>query len=91
MAASGCRSVPRDLKEAHKASFKNEESVRRSSFCGCFHCLRTFPPSEAIFMPEADGKRTAWCPECGIDAVLGDASGFPITEDFLRKMKEEWF
>lgn len=79
------------LKRAHKASFKNEESILSSKVCGCFSCLRTFTPSEVILREEMDGKKTAWCPECGIDAVLGDASGFPITPEFLKEMNDEWF
>ena len=79
------------LKRAHKASFKNEESILRSKVCGCFYCRTTFPPSEVALIPEMDGKRTAWCPNCNIDAVLGDASGYPITPEFLKEMYDEWF
>lgn len=81
----------RYLRRAHRASFKNEESILRSTVCGCFSCLATFPPSEVALIPEMDGKRTAWCPYCNIDAVLGDASGYPITHEFLKEMKDEWF
>jgi acetone carboxylase gamma subunit len=43
-------------------------------------------------MDERDGVgQTALCPECGIDSVIGDASGYPITEAFLGKMKTFWF
>ena len=37
------------------------------------------------------------CYECGYiegrmnDAVIGESSGFPITEEFLRRMEEYWF
>ncbi|MDO4511796.1 MAG: YqiA/YcfP family alpha/beta fold hydrolase [Bacteroidales bacterium] len=79
------------LKAAHKASFKNEESIRQSKICACFHCLEKFAPSEVAFMEEYDGQQTAWCPKCGIDAVLGDASGYPITDEFLKKMHNLWF
>ncbi len=34
---------------------------------------------------------TALCPYCGIDSVLGDNEGFPITQEFLRTMNNEWF
>lgn len=27
----------------------------------------------------------------GIDAIIGDASGFPITNEFLEEMNQEWF
>lgn len=79
------------LKAAHKASFKNKESILQSQQCGCFSCKRMMSPAEVVFRAEMDGKETAWCPHCGIDAVLGDASGYPITEDFLKKMNKEWF
>lgn len=79
------------LKRAHQASIRNKESILKSTVCGCFSCMKTFPPSEAAFMKEADGTETAWCPYCNIDAVLGDATGFPITPEFLKEMYEEWF
>jgi hypothetical protein len=34
---------------------------------------------------------TADCPRCGIDAVIGSASGFPITSEFLSSMNGRWF
>lgn len=79
------------LKRAHKESFKNKESILRSQVCGCFSCLKTFAPGEVTFREEMDGQQTAWCPYCDIDAVLGDATGYPITSDFLKEMKKEWF
>ena len=36
-------------------------------------------------------KGRALCPSCGIDSVIGDASGFPITEEFLVAMEARWF
>jgi hypothetical protein len=40
-----------------------------------------------------DGKRepSAICPKCGIDSVIGSSSGYPITIEFLSRMKERWF
>ncbi|MCQ2258569.1 MAG: hypothetical protein MJZ41_11355 [Bacteroidaceae bacterium] len=79
------------LKAAHHASFKNEEQIKASTQCGCFSCMRIFPASEVALISESDSARTAWCPYCDVDAVLGDASGYPITKEFLRKMHIEWF
>lgn len=31
------------------------------------------------------------CPHCQIDSVIGDASGLPITNEFLKQMHEKWF
>ena len=33
----------------------------------------------------------ALCPACGIDSVLGSASGFPVTPEFLGRMNACWF
>lgn len=34
---------------------------------------------------------TARCPRCGIDSVIGSASGYPITREFLQTMNSYWF
>jgi len=31
------------------------------------------------------------CPRCGIDSVLGSASGFSLSRDFLNRMHHYWF
>ena len=59
--------------------------------CGCFQCGSRFAPA-AITEWVRDAKDdTAFCPHCDIDAVLGDASGYPITPEFLQAMHESWF
>ena len=78
-----------DLEKAHKASIYHRGSLTRNSVCGCFHCLRIFPP--ALIIEWTDDGDTAICPHCAIDAVLGDSSGFPMNREFLRKMKWRWF
>jgi hypothetical protein len=35
--------------------------------------------------------QTAICPRCGIDSVIGDESGYPVTREFLAAMKAHWF
>ena len=36
--------------------------------------------------------RTLVCPMCGIDCIVGDASGFPVTDDdFIKACTEAWF
>lgn len=83
-----------DLFEAHNASSFNRDTLSHDSECGCFHCLKIFQPSEIVeWCCEAeDGEEiTAICPHCGVDSVIGEGSGFPITRDFLRLMQEKWF
>jgi acetone carboxylase gamma subunit len=35
--------------------------------------------------------RTAVCPRCGIDSVIGSAAGYPLTREFLSAMEQYWF
>ena len=80
----------RILCQAHDCSIRNKEQLEQSKICGCFSCCRIFPPSEITdYIP--DEPPTAECPYCYVDSVIGDASGFPITKEFLRKMKKRWF
>jgi len=52
-----------------------------------------FPPTEITNWTDerSADQVTANCPYCGIDSVIGSASGFPITEEFLKKMRTHWF
>lgn len=71
-----------DLRAAHEAARFNKEILARDGKCGCFYCLRIFSSSEIEeWCPELDDgeKVTAICPYCGIDSVIGESSGFPIT------------
>lgn len=81
-----------DVITAHEASGGNFESLKQDKICGCFYCLEIFPPSEIKDKTTDLSKGdTAICPYCGIDAVIGESSGFPITQEFLKKMNEYWF
>jgi len=79
-----------DVVMAHRFSRDHKELLLKDKKCGCFYCLEIFDPSE-IKMWIKDEKGTAICPFCGVDAVLGESSGFPITKTFLSKMKTHWF
>ena len=79
-----------DLLRSHRHSSRHRAEVLASRECGCFHCVRTFPPSG--IREWIDGGETALCPECGIDAVIGSESGCPVGDPrFLRRMYEFWF
>ena len=80
----------RIFRQAHDCCFSNKEQIEKSEKCGCFFCGEIFSPSEITdYLP--DEPPTAECPFCFTDSVIGDASGFPITKDFLKKMKKRWF
>lgn len=78
-----------DLDAAHRHSLRHRADVERSDRCGCFYCRAIFAPS-TIDRWVDDGD-TALCPHCEIDSVIGDASGFPIDDAFLRRMHARWF
>jgi hypothetical protein len=61
-----------------------------SETCGCFFCLRTYPPREIEEWVDDDG--TPICPHCSVDSVIGSKSGFPITnKEFLKEMQQHYF
>jgi hypothetical protein len=78
---------------AHTHSMRNREEILSSERCGCFYCGAIFSLEEVKeWVDEEKGVgQTALCPKCGIDAVIGSKSGYPITADFLRIMKIHWF
>jgi hypothetical protein len=81
-----------NLSQAHKKSFKNEAEVRASVTCGCFYCLKVFPPASVThWATERDGVRTAMCPFCGIDSVIGSASGIEVTHELLNALNSAYF
>jgi hypothetical protein len=79
-------------KAAHKHSFRNEEAVRASVNAGCFHCCEVFAANTIKrWVTENEWGRTAVCPHCGIDSVIAESSGLPVTREFLQWMEEYWF
>ncbi len=80
-----------DMILAHEHCRKNRETLRKSDLCGCYQCGVIFKPS--VLQPEdwMDGGETALCPYCGMDSVIGDAAGFPISDAFLSEMKKYRF
>ena len=86
---------------AHDHCTGNRSELMKSDVCACLYCLQTFPPTEIEDWVEelsedtkdvpAD-KWTAMCPRCPVDAVIGSASGYPVTDRaFLQAMHEYWF
>ena len=68
----------------------NREQTELSKQCGCFFFCRIFPTSEETNYASHE-KPTALCPYCYTDSVLGDASGYPITEEFMKEMNKRRF
>ena len=86
MAASDSDS---DLLAAHKFCTGNKEQLMSDRICGCFYCLSIYDPKEIHTW--IDNGTTGLCPYCGVDAILSESSGYPITKEFLQKMHGRWF
>jgi len=86
-------SFPEDIRLAHDHSSSHRKEVASSQACGCFYCCSVFPPTRIEeWVYEVDGEgQTALCPMCGVDSVIGDRSGFPLSSDFLKRMRSYWF
>ena len=79
-----------DYIEAHEFASNHRENLLKDRKCGCFCCLKIFDPKE-IQSWIKDTSGTALCPYCGVDSVIGEYSGYPITTEFLKKMQQYWF
>jgi hypothetical protein len=83
-----------DYVSAHLHSISHRNELMKSNVCGCFYCLKVFATKEIVEWVDVDANgvgRTAIRPKCGIDSVIGSASGYPITEHFLQEMHDHWF
>ena len=79
------------LHAAHKIPYANKTRLSVPQKCGCFYCLRFFSSEDIVDWSVDKPDWTAICPYCGIDSVIGENDGYPLTEDFLEEMFEEWF
>lgn len=77
------------LENAHRYSFRNRVEINKSLKCGCFFCTRIYDAAEVEDF--IDDDETALCPYCGIDSVIGDASGIELTPSLLNKLKQVYF
>ena len=67
---------------------RNKDTVIKSDKCGCYYCLKIFPPAEVVeWVPERPNGETAICPYCGIDSVMGEYENYPLTSDLLKLIK----
>ncbi|MCG1022697.1 cytoplasmic protein [Sutcliffiella horikoshii] len=78
-----------NIANAHKFSSLHKNELVEDKKCGCFFCLEIYSPT--LITEWIDQDQTAICPHCGIDSVIGESSGYPITKEFLEKMNKVWF
>lgn len=82
-----------ELEAAHKHSFANRKPIQNSEQCGCFNCCCMFPATmvEQWYGEKNDEGDTGLCPGCGIDSLIGDATGISLTKEFLVAMNTKYF
>jgi hypothetical protein len=78
----------REASRLHRHTRANRMELEASEVCGCIACERIYFPSEIVGWLD---EETAVCPHCGVDAVVGSASGIPIMPGVLRRAHERWF
>lgn len=85
----------RELRQTHSArqafdaTHRNRAVVEASTLCGCITCGNTIEPV-AITRWNGGDDTNAVCPFCGVEAVIGDASGLPLTKEFLAEARAYW-
>jgi len=78
----------REASRLHRHTRLNRMELEASEVCGCIACERIYFPSEIVRWVD---EETALCPHCGVDAVVGSASGIPIMPGVLRRAHERCF
>jgi hypothetical protein len=93
-----------EIEEAWSHARQNVREVQASTLCVCIQCQTYFPPSRIVEWLNPAGEHTfrpgplptsdkadAFCPNCGMDFVIGDASGLPIQNPaFMRALNSTW-
>ncbi|MET0546236.1 MAG: hypothetical protein ABWZ40_07990 [Caulobacterales bacterium] len=74
---------------ARAAALDNRDAIQTATLCACYACGEDFAP--AAIREWTDSDRTALCPYCGVDGVIPDVSGLPLTVDFLARCAVYWF
>ena len=70
--------------DSHDHTIRHKTEILQSDICGCFYFITTFRPIDIIEW--TDDKQTALCPNCGIDSVIGEKSGFPVS--YIEYLKQ---
>lgn len=81
----------------HKLSKHNYRQLSESKIIGCFYCLNLEIDWASVTQfsdEDEDGPcdhSTGICPLCGIDSLIGDASGIAIDKATFVTLNAYWF
>jgi hypothetical protein len=77
--------------ELHSHAENNEIEILKSKTCSCFFCRQTYSARLVNDWISDERGVTAICPECGMDAVIGDACGLPLDKPTLKEMNLAYY
>lgn len=72
-----------------KISMNNKTTLSLSNKVGCYHCCKIFYSKEV--KSYTDNNKTAICPYCNVDCLVGDNCGFDLNENIIKKANLSWF
>jgi len=91
------KEVP-DYMQAQNQAWLYPEKIKDSKILACYHCLKTFTHWDIMeWIDDIREDPVPLCPYCQQDSLIGDAHGFPLTDELLKKIrkycydKEEWW
>lgn len=90
MTAQGIREKKMDrVRDIHMNTSRNRDDIARSKLCFCLDCRAVSKNEEVVHF--IDNGETATCPFCGMDALLGDASGVRFSAQALLDTHMNYF
>ena len=69
----------------------NDLEILHSEKCSCIFCRHTINARDVQDWISDDRGVTAICPECGMDALVGDASGYHFDHETLKDLNLAFF
>jgi TPR repeat protein len=69
----------------------NEIEILKSKTCSCLFCRQTYDARKVSDWVNDERGVTAICPECGMDAVVGDGGGEPLSHEELKELNLAYY
>ncbi len=79
------------LSELFDHTTNNDLEILQSHKCSCLFCRHTIDAREVQDWVNDEQGVSAICPECGMDTLIGDASGYSFTKEELREINTTYF
>ncbi len=80
-----------EFPEILKHTKDNEIDILRSKKCSCLFCRQSYDARKVSEWNNEEKRISAICPECGMDTVVGDASGFNLDHDTLKAINQAYY